>query len=351
MDDPGSFENPAPRKIAIISGTIVLLVALVLIYDSRKSSCESIFQQTSSQLRLKLKTIAAEGEVLIGQVKIQELTEKAQQTAVSLKTCCAVLEAGKVDAERFLRCKNQAQGCVQGLDRIIVRLREAKAAEREGGSETVAEKVRQIDRTIVEVTGIADRLEREVAGLQPMPAVAAGDRQAASACDSLISPSAPLPVGGSSFEEAPALAPGRYRLTMNPTRSLYYRMYLRAGQTLRIRFRTPDTYPNSSSGASVYDADGKLLQRAASIRISSTEELTFEAETDGIRYLSVGNYGAIKAGKGGRLLLRGLIEGSGRQAATSPGRLAFATSRPVQRGRPPSSGGQIARSSGELEVS
>jgi hypothetical protein len=60
-------------------------------------------------LSTKIKFLKAEGELKLGREKVAELSERAQMTALDLKTCCTVLDAGRIDPEQFLQCKAKAQ--------------------------------------------------------------------------------------------------------------------------------------------------------------------------------------------------------------------------------------------------
>jgi hypothetical protein len=62
------------------------------------SPCDTIFEQTSARLSTKLNLVEVDGEVVIGNEKIQELSEAAQVTVLNLKTCCIVLNAGEFDS-------------------------------------------------------------------------------------------------------------------------------------------------------------------------------------------------------------------------------------------------------------
>jgi hypothetical protein len=110
------------RTLIILSGTIAILVIAFFVYDLLKgivSPCETIFQQTSVQLRNKLELINTEQEAFIGKEKIQDLTEAAQVTALNLKTCCIVLKAGNVDSNQFLQCKDTAKKYEEKVEHVI----------------------------------------------------------------------------------------------------------------------------------------------------------------------------------------------------------------------------------------
>ncbi|MCE9522984.1 MAG: hypothetical protein K8S25_11220 [Alphaproteobacteria bacterium] len=98
--------------LAGVTGALSFVALLYFGYDLAKgtvSPCESIFQQTTVGLSTKIKFLKAEGELKLGPEKVAELSERAQMTALDLKTCCTVLDAGRIDPEQFLACKSKAR--------------------------------------------------------------------------------------------------------------------------------------------------------------------------------------------------------------------------------------------------
>lgn len=91
-----------------ITAALGAFAVLYLGYDLLKgkvSPCESIFQQASAGLTTKIEFLKAKGEIKLGPSKVAELDERAQMAALSLKTCCTVLDAGRINPEQFLECK------------------------------------------------------------------------------------------------------------------------------------------------------------------------------------------------------------------------------------------------------
>ncbi|MEQ1865498.1 MAG: hypothetical protein ABL996_12730 [Micropepsaceae bacterium] len=98
--------------LAGVTGALAFFAVLYFGYDLAKgnvSPCDSIFQQTTVGLSTKIKFLKAEGELKLGPEKVAELSERAQMTALDLKTCCTVLDAGRIDPEQFLACKAKAR--------------------------------------------------------------------------------------------------------------------------------------------------------------------------------------------------------------------------------------------------
>jgi hypothetical protein len=99
-------------SIGAMGAALALLTVVYLGYDLAKgqlSPCEAVYQQTSVGLKTRIKFLKTEGEVQIGREQITDLDERAQMAALNLKTCCTVLDAGRLNPEQFLQCKGSAR--------------------------------------------------------------------------------------------------------------------------------------------------------------------------------------------------------------------------------------------------
>ncbi|MGD9667811.1 MAG: hypothetical protein AB7U75_02015 [Hyphomicrobiaceae bacterium] len=104
-----------------VSGLLLMMVLIYLGYDfaqTRATPCEAIFKQTSIGLSTKISFLKTEGEVTIGREPLIELGERAQMAALNLKTCCTVLDAGRLNPEQFLQCKAKARAYDSKLEEI-----------------------------------------------------------------------------------------------------------------------------------------------------------------------------------------------------------------------------------------
>ena len=114
--------------IGAIASAFLLITLLYLGYDlakARLSPCEAIFQETSLGLKTRISFLKTEGELQIGREQLTDLDERAQMTALNLKTCCTVLDAGRLDPEQFLQCKGSAHTYETSLSEIANLVREA----------------------------------------------------------------------------------------------------------------------------------------------------------------------------------------------------------------------------------
>ena len=95
-----------------MAAALSLIAIIYLGYDLAKgriSPCETVFQESAIGLKTKISFLKTKGELEIGREQLAELSERAQMTALNLKTCCTVLDAGRVDPEQFLQCKGSAR--------------------------------------------------------------------------------------------------------------------------------------------------------------------------------------------------------------------------------------------------
>ena len=124
--------------LAGVTAALAVFAVIYLGYDLVKgkvSPCETIFQQASAGLTTKIEFLKAKGEIKLGASKVVELDERAQMAALSLKTCCTVLDAGRINPEQFLTCKSKARAYDERIEDIAAIVR---AALPPGGGAAVA---------------------------------------------------------------------------------------------------------------------------------------------------------------------------------------------------------------------
>ena len=76
----------------------------------------------------------------------------------------------------------------------------------------------------------------------------------------LIGDSEQLPIGGDRYETAPEISPGFYKCADEKGCLLYYKLFLRTGQQLRVKLRSPPQ--GGLAGVVVYDTNGAWLKHA-----------------------------------------------------------------------------------------
>lgn len=114
-----------PGPFTTLAALVAALMVPVLIYFSydllgkKLAPCDAIFKQTTVALSTKIKFLETEGEVQVGREPVADLGERAQMTALNLKTCCTVLDAGKLNPEEFLQCKQKARNYESRVENIV----------------------------------------------------------------------------------------------------------------------------------------------------------------------------------------------------------------------------------------
>ncbi len=139
------------RNIVYLALIVAVVVLAYLGSDFLKPylyPCESIFQQTATQIGGRLETIKAKGALFIGQKKIQELTERSQMLGLNLKTCCTLSNNHVLSAEEFLSCKGGAEDYNQQLASVVTLIKEAQAAKDQGKSQVLSQKIQEINDVI-----------------------------------------------------------------------------------------------------------------------------------------------------------------------------------------------------------
>lgn len=118
------------HALAVSVGAFTLPVLAYFGHDlvrSELSPCESIFEQTAVSLSTKITFLKTEGEIQIGKQKLADLGERAQMTALNLKTCCTVLNEGKLDPEQFLQCKEKGRSYDTRIEELVALVRASVA--------------------------------------------------------------------------------------------------------------------------------------------------------------------------------------------------------------------------------
>lgn len=120
-----------------VSGTLLAMVLVYIGYDytvMRAAPCETIFRQSSLGLSTKISFLKTVGQVSIGREQLVDLGERAQMAALNLKTCCTVLDAGRLNPEQFLQCKAKARAYDTKLEEISEVVERSAPAKQAGAS-------------------------------------------------------------------------------------------------------------------------------------------------------------------------------------------------------------------------
>jgi hypothetical protein len=156
----------------IVAATAVLLALIYFVYQgTRRSKCDSIFEQTADRLSGNLKFINITGELALGRETVQTLTEGSQKVALHLKTCCIAERAGTLNADQFQVCMNGAKDYEAKVVQVVTNIKEAKAAEEQQKPELAREKTEQARKTANEAIDSGKNLAKTTESLAAAPSV------------------------------------------------------------------------------------------------------------------------------------------------------------------------------------
>ncbi len=158
VDKESNFVSSKTLLIGIALFGLIGLAVLLLWH----SPCDDIFAQTAPELKVSLKVIENEGAFAVSREKIQELSESAQKVGLHLKTCCAVLDGGKLDPQQFQQCIDKASGYEKQIVLVAQQIKEAAEAKERGATGVVQSKIAGIGKAIEAAAGNAETLARFV---------------------------------------------------------------------------------------------------------------------------------------------------------------------------------------------
>lgn len=166
----GIEENKRMHKsLIVLAVTASVLVVAYFVYDYFKPKCGEIFEQTALNVRAKAEMIKTKSEVFIGREKVQELTSSSQKVGQHLKTCCIVLDGGKLNPDQFQRCIEGAENYEANLTKVVASLDEAQTAKQQNNPNLVKAKVEQINSELDAAKTKAEELKKQVADITDVP--------------------------------------------------------------------------------------------------------------------------------------------------------------------------------------
>ncbi len=164
--------NPvsSQQKLLLIGIGVAGLVGVsVLVILWPRDPCEGIFEQTAPRLEAHLEIIKNKGAFAVSHELIQELSESAQKVGLHLKTCCSVLERGKLDPEQFQQCIDTASAYDRQVALVARQVKEVAEAKEMGAEEVSQEKIGSINQAIQTATAEAENFGRRVVQVKPRP--------------------------------------------------------------------------------------------------------------------------------------------------------------------------------------
>nr|ART38793.1 G253 [uncultured bacterium] len=170
MTDPARAMSGSVKAILIGLGIVVLAggAALVLLKPGA-SSCQGVFEQTAPRLEANIELIKNKGGFAVSQEKVQELTEGAQKVGLHLKTCCSVLEGGKLNPDQFQQCIARASEYDRQIAETARQVDVAATAQAQGQTAVVEQQKTQIASGLKSAASEVTALGQQVAQLAPKP--------------------------------------------------------------------------------------------------------------------------------------------------------------------------------------
>lgn len=170
MAEQGNPTASSGRFKLLLIGVGMLLLAggaaLVLLRPG-PSSCQGVFEQTAPRLEANIELIRNKGGFAVSQEKVQELTEGSQKVGLHLKTCCAVLDGGKLNPDQFQQCVARASDYERKIAETARQVDVAATAQARGHTAVVQQQRAQIEQTLQSAASEVSALGRQVAQLAP----------------------------------------------------------------------------------------------------------------------------------------------------------------------------------------
>jgi hypothetical protein len=131
------------QRLIVVPLIGLSLIVAYFVYSIRPGPCDGIFEQTAPKLDTTVRFLKANGEVVIGREKVQELAEGAQKVGLLCKTCCIAQQSGKINAEQFQTCLNGAKSYETQVIQVANTIDEAQSARQRGDDRLANEKMKQ----------------------------------------------------------------------------------------------------------------------------------------------------------------------------------------------------------------
>jgi hypothetical protein len=288
--------------VALVASTAILGVAYFAydLWKRRDNPCETIFQQTRVTLGSSLDVIRAKGALVLGEEKLQDLTERSQIVAINLKTCCIVLQAGKLSADEFLRCKASVEDYERRIARVATAVGEAHAVGEPTALPAAARQ--EVEATLRSAEATSQSLAQQVQALVPDGGSKAGPSSTLAPAPTAADETEP----NDGFAAATTLALGataRGALGGGNDRD-FWRLRSEPGRRDRFRVALVNGSMGFSPKVRAYNGRKSEVGDAYDATLGANLDLVFVASPDEDQYVEVTSWG----GTGGPYELRVVAE-------------------------------------------
>lgn len=153
------------KTLIALAGIAALLVIAFLGYEllaPQVNQCEQIFQQTTPSLATNVKFLESEGSVALGRNQIQELSDRAQEIALNLKSCCVMIGSGNDRLDQFNQCKASAVSYDKQVAAAVEAVKSAADASAAGKTDEQQKAAERLTQIIQAATEASEALEKQV---------------------------------------------------------------------------------------------------------------------------------------------------------------------------------------------
>jgi hypothetical protein len=163
----------ASLGILAIIGFFTYTTRLYFVHTARPGPCDSIFEQTAPRLQASVQFLKANGKMIIGYDKIQDVAEGAQRVAILCKTCCIAQQSGKINAAQFQDCVNTTKNYETQVLQVASSVDAANTARQQGHEQIANQKTQQAEQALTGAAGAEQKLGKVVGAIDTSPAPAA----------------------------------------------------------------------------------------------------------------------------------------------------------------------------------
>jgi hypothetical protein len=161
------------KKFIILSAAFLVLAGVgYFIFSylvSRSSPCADLFEQTVISLEHKINTLKAKGAPVLDAEQIKKLSDRSEQVAADLKSCCTLFNQGRIDFEVFLKCQDEFNQYAKSIDNIGRLADETAIAKQQKRYDLVNLSLSHLERKLIDLHQVADRFQQQIKTLDSPP--------------------------------------------------------------------------------------------------------------------------------------------------------------------------------------
>lgn len=275
MAQEKSNNTSFPYKTLLIGVGLAGLIgmsALAVLWP--RASCEGIFEQTAPKVAAHLEIIKNRGDFAVSHETIQELSESSQKVGLHLKTCCSVLEDGKLNPAQFQQCLDKASAYDRKIALVAQQVTEAAEAKEKGTKDIVENKMAHINQTIQAATNDAEKFMQLIP--TPKPAKDKKTRDLESEPNNTAAQATELRLSGEIL--------GEVSTTEDPD---YYKLVTTKHLRDRVLIRLQNLSESLRPSMTLYNQKKSEIEKVYDYTYGADIEYRFTAEPGGYYFIKV----------------------------------------------------------------